>query len=99
MLRLLKHRFRAERLNELRHLFGLMADNDRGFLWVQRPARAHYMLDQRPPARIVQHFCQGRLQARSFSRGEDDDGDISVRHSLAILSRSSGFDNDTKGTV
>jgi len=75
------------------NLFRLMANDHKNFLRRQREARADNTLHERPAAGGVQHFGKRRFEARPFSRGEDDDNDVFVRHGPSILASPRSFDN------
>jgi hypothetical protein len=51
-----------------------VTDYDHGLTTFERLAGAHDMFDQGASASLVQDFCEARLEASAFSRGEDNYG-------------------------
>ena len=93
VLWLLQDSLRVEFFDGGTDLFGLMADHGNEALGLQRGAATNYVLNESTPAGGVQHFCERRFEPRALSCGQDHDHHIFVRHSAAILSRPSLFDN------
>ena len=78
MLRLLRYRFSAKRLNNWRDMFRLVPHNYNNLLGAQRLAGLHYVFDQRAAPGSVQHLCQAGFQPRPFSRCQDNNDQIVI---------------------
>ncbi len=83
-LRILHHRFRAKRLDNRGNRLGLMSNNDDDLSRLQRLASPHDMLDQRAPARAMQHLGHVGFEARAFP-GSEYDGDSVFRGHCRII--------------
>ena len=91
-LRLLQHCLHAQRRDRGGHILGLMAHDRDNFSRLERQARAHNVLDQRTPARAVQHLRQRGFEPRALARGQDHDYEVGSCHT-SIVSGSRQFDN------
>jgi hypothetical protein len=86
VLRLLQNRRHAQRLDHGHHLLGLMAYDNNRFPRLQWRASVYHLLDQRSPSRAMEHFGGAGFQPRTFSRGQDHDGEVIVGHKFSAHS-------------
>ncbi len=94
-LRLLQRRLHAERRDRAGHVVGLMTHDRDNLTRLERLARAHDVLDQRAPARAVQHFRPSGFQPRALARSQDHNHEVGSRHTH-IVSGSCPFDNERR---
>ena len=93
-LRLLQYRLDAERRHRGAHVIGLMPHDRHDLARLERLAGAHHVLDERPAARAVQHFCQRGFQPRALARRQNHNHEVGICHTC-IVSVSAGFDNES----
>jgi hypothetical protein len=93
-LRLLQYRFDAERRDDSAHVIGLVPYNRHDFARLDRLASSRNVLDERPAACAVQHFCQRGFQPSPFARRQNHNHIVRISHNC-ILSVSPGFDNES----
>jgi hypothetical protein len=80
----LQNCFDAEGRNRGAYVIGLMPHNRNDLARLEWLASVHYVLDERPAARTVQHFGQRGFQPRSFARRENYDYEVGVCHPCIV---------------
>ncbi len=94
VLRVLQDAFGIPGFDDSHDLFGLMPYDDNRLFRSEWGASAQHVLDQRAASGAVQHFRKTRLEPRTFSGGQDDDGKIVCGHGFNfILREQQGFRN------
>jgi len=85
VLRVLKDRGDAERLDGGDDLAGLMADHRNDFLGAEGKAGADDMIDERTSPGGMENLGKRGFKARTPASGEDKDGNVFIGHSQSIV--------------
>ena len=83
-LRLLQYRFGAERRDRGDYVIGLMPHDRNDLARLQRLAGAHHLLDERPPARAVQHLRQRGFQPRALAGRQNHNHQVGICHACIL---------------
>ena len=83
-LRLLQYRFGAERRDRGDYVIGLMPHDRNDLARFQGLAGAHHLLDERPPARAVQHFRQRGFQPRALAGRQNHNHQVGICHACIL---------------
>ena len=75
------------------HVLALMPYDRYDFAGLERLAGAHHMLDERAPARAMQHLRQRGFKSRAFAGRENHNYEVRSRHEH-IVNASRPFDNE-----